>query len=278
MYNCATLQKILSIKNALIYITIIKCKHLYYFLNYDIIFVKEGLNMQKKPFIILVIFAVVAFWISFGLYYGLSVEPRRKKQEQLQLVKEYYQSKVTLFQEQNDTINQGETDVAFIGDSLTEGYNLAEYYPQYNTVNRGIGGDTTHGVQQRLKVSLYDINPKVVVMLIGGNNLKTMLNNYEEILVDIKTNLPQTKVVVVSLSAMGGSFAEKNQVVLSNNAVLRQLANKHGYSFVDIFTPLYNTKTQQIHQEYTTDGAHFSSKGYQVVTSAILPVLQTLLP
>ena len=83
----------------------------------------------------------------------------------------YYDTKVAAFKEENKTIEQGSIDVAFIGDSLTDHYDVARFYPGITTLNRGIAGDNTYGLYRRLQVSLYDVQPKVVVLLIGSNNL-----------------------------------------------------------------------------------------------------------
>ena len=75
-------------------------------------------------------------------------------------------------------IPKGEIDVAFLGDSLTDGYDLEKYYPEFKTANRGIAGETTGGLESRLQVSVYDLKPKVCVMLIGANNMDTMFKLY----------------------------------------------------------------------------------------------------
>ena len=90
--------------------------------------------------------------------------------------------------------------MACLGDSLTEGYDIVKFYPYYKVVNRGIGGDTTFDLEKRLKVSAYDLKPKVLVMLIGANNFKTMFNNYERMVSSIKENLPNTEIVLLSLT------------------------------------------------------------------------------
>ena len=114
-------------------------------------------------------------------------------------------------------------------------------------------------------------------MLIGGNNLYTMFDNYEDILLGLKENLPSTKVVLVSLTAMGKDWAHKNQIACLNNAKIKILAEKYDYTFVDIFTHLFDMETNELYEEYTVDGAHFTNKGYEVVTSVITPVLDDLL-
>ena len=91
------------------------------------------------------------------------------------LAKEYYDSKVAEFVEENKTLQN--VDVAFVGDSITDGYNLKYFYPEYITANRGISADTSFGLEDRIKVSVYDINPKVVVLLIGINNITNCLDN-----------------------------------------------------------------------------------------------------
>jgi lysophospholipase L1-like esterase len=201
----------------------------------------------------------------------------KEEEERQQLVKEYYENKLKIYREENELYDDYEVDVAFLGDSLTDGYDLKSYYPEYVVSNRGIGGETTHGLEERLKVSVYDLKPKVVVMLIGGNNLKTMFDNYEDILVGLKDNLPNTKVVLLSLTAMGQGWAHKNEIACYNNVKIKLLADKYGYTFVDLFTPLFDVKTNEVYGDYTVDGAHFTSLGYEVVTSIVKPVLDDIL-
>jgi len=235
--------------------------------------------MRKRNIIIIVISLALAAIIAVGCIYffGYHLPDERKKAEREQQVREYYATKLALYEEENEKYDDYEVDVAFLGDSLTDGCNLATYYPQWTTANRGIGGETTHGLENRLQVSAYDLKPKVVVMLIGGNNLDSMFENYEDILVGLRDNLPQSKVVLVSLTAMGQSMAKKNQLAAYNNVVIKKLADKYGYAFVDVFTPLFNEASGEIYAEYTTDGAHLTPQGYVVLSSAITPAIEAAL-
>ncbi len=230
----------------------------------------------KNKFLVAIsLILIAALCLGYLFYVYL---PEKKEQAELErLVKEYYENKLSLYREENERYGDYEVDVAFLGDSLTDGYDLASYYPQYLTANRGIGGETTHGLEDRLQISAYDLKPKVLVMLIGGNNLGTMMENYEDILIGIEENLPDTRVVLVSLTAMGDRFAEKNQLVAYNNVIIKKLAHKYGFSFVDLFTPLFNENTGEIYSEYTSDGAHLTHEGYQVFTETLTPILDTLL-
>lgn len=235
--------------------------------------------MKKKTKIILAISAAAVFLLLCGavVLFGILM-PQWEAEENLQnAVQEYYDNKLLLYYAENLDYEDYEIEVAFLGDSLTDGCDLNKYYPQFKTANRGIGGETTHGLEKRLKVSAYDLKPKVAVMLIGGNNLDTMFDNYESILKGLQANLPETKVILVSLTAMGDSFAEKNPLAAYNNVKIRLLAEKYGFDFVDVFSLLLDTETNAIRAEYTNDGIHLTDKGYEVLSGAITPAIEKAL-
>ena len=165
-----------------------------------------------------------------------------------------------------------------MGDSLTDGYDVVSYYPQFLVTNRGIGGDTTFDLESRLQVSVYDLKPKVAVMLIGANNFDTMFDNYERILMGLRDNLPNTKIVLISLTSMSMEWGKNNQKAAYNNAKIKLLAEKYGFSFVDMYTPLMDLSTGELYASFTTDGGHLTAEGYQRFTEVLTPVLEALLP
>lgn len=211
-------------------------------------------------------------------FFGFFLPQRKEKKEWEKQVYEYTQNKLAAYEAENDLMGDYEIDVAFLGDSLTDGYDVKKYYPQYAVSNRGIGGDTTFKLEARLKTSVYDLKPKVVVMLIGANNFATMFENYESILKGFQENLPDTKVVLVSLTSMGGElWGKNNQLAAYNNVKIKKLAEKYSYTYVDMYSPLLNLETGEIYEEYTTDGGHLTDKGYEVFTATLTPVIDEIL-
>ena len=217
--------------------------------------------------------------ITLAIVYFTVILPEKREEEKLQeAVRAYRAAKLEQYSRENAEYDDYEVDVAFIGDSLTDGYDLAKYYPQYVTANRGIGGDTTFGLEERLQVSLHDLKPKVVVMLIGANNMDSMLENYESILKSLQENLPESKIVLLSLTAMGGEhWGRKNQLAAYNNVSIKLLAQKYNFAFVDLYSALYDVSIGEVYAGYTIDGGHFTHEGYTVVTAQITPVLKELL-
>ncbi len=232
---------------------------------------------MEKKILIAIGGVLLLIMVACAYFLGVYLPEKNEQAKKDRLVHEYYEAKLELYSAENEEFEEYEVDIAFIGDSLTDGYNLAEYYPDYVTANRGIGGETTHGLEDRMQVSLYDLKPKVAVMLIGGNNLDTMMENYEDLLIGMRDNLPETKVILLSLTSMGGSWARKNQLAAYNNVIIKKLAAKYGFAFVDLYTPLFNESTGEIYAEYTSDGAHLTPAGYRVFTDAVTPVIEELL-
>lgn len=233
--------------------------------------------MKNKKRIFAILLVILVIMTTTIYIFKVYLPEKQAKAELIADVERYYNSKIEGFWEENKGILPGEIEVAFIGDSLTDGYDLGRYYPDLKTLNRGIGGDTTFGVEKRLEVSLYEIQPEVVVMLIGANNMSEMFENYENILIDMKKNLPESHIVLLSLTSMGGAWGKNNHLAAYNNVKIKALAEKYGFEFVDIYTPLLNLSTDEIYPEYTTDGGHLTHEGYTVLTEEIRPVLDRLL-
>lgn len=231
---------------------------------------------NKRFYIVLLLVLIIGAVIVFGVIHCINYyNDKNLQEERARISKQYYDDKIAKYEEENKSAM--DIDVVFIGDSLTDGYDLEKYYPEFTTLNRGIGGDTTTGVLNRLKVSVYDVQPKVTVLLIGGNNIYTMFDDYETILSGLKENLPNTKIVLLSLTAMSKDWAKKNEQAIINNQKIKSLAQKYNYRFVDLFTPLYDVARGEAYEGFTVDGAHFTDIGYRIITDTVTPVLKELL-
>lgn len=190
-----------------------------------------------------------------------------------QEVLNYFQSKCQMFEELLE--DEKDCDIDFIGDSITDLYNVEDYFPEYKVANRGIGGDTTDMLLTRLEISAYKLNPKVISLLIGTNNLDTCMNNYEVILNNFKTHLPNTKVAVLSiLPRRGKDLCEK---IVKNNAQIKNLTNKYEYTYVDLYESFTEDEELQVDESLFDDGLHPNKKGYQVMSDALKPIFANFL-
>src|SRR5580693_9059313 len=81
----------------------------------------------------------------------------------------------------------GEDRAVFFGDSITDIWHLDEYFPGKPYVNRGIGGQTTPQMLVRFRQDVINLQPKVVVILAGTNDIAG--NTGPMRLQDIEANL-----------------------------------------------------------------------------------------
>jgi lysophospholipase L1-like esterase len=117
----------------------------------------------------------------------------------------------------NERAKQGDVDLLFIGDSITDGWAgggkdvWQKYYGNRKAMNAGIGGDRTQHVIWRLDNGNIDnIHPKLAVLMIGTNNSNGKDNTAEEIGEGITTivkrlrdKLPETKVLILAIFPRG---------------------------------------------------------------------------
>lgn len=235
--------------------------------------------MKKSGIIVLSICSLVAATGAIVLtVLTVNSDPDRKRIAELsKTFKPHYAERIVKFENENKTLKTGDTDVVFLGDSLTERCDLNKYYPSYKVLNRGIGGDTTIGVETRLGVSVYIPAPKLTVMLIGANNLNNMFDNYENILKKFKDDMPQMKVILCSLTPETFDYSSNIPTIISNNEKILEYANKYSYTYVDLFNPLLDSSTNELKEEYTIDGSHFTDKGYKVISSVLNPEIEKII-
>ncbi len=159
-------------------------------------------------------------------------------------------------------------DIDFLGDSITEKYDVNKYYPEYKVANRGISGDTTSMMIYRLDISAVLLEPKVISLLIGTNNLDTCMDHYETILSCFSEQIPDTKVAVISILPRRGD--SECQKIKENNIEIKSLAEKYGYTYVDLYDKF--TKDNKVNESLFKDGLHPNEKGYQLLTDNLKPV------
>ena len=78
------------------------------------------------------------------------------------------------YSQQNRELGPAQPDekrVVFLGDSITDGWPLNQYFPGKPYVNRGIGGQITSQMLARMKADVLDLKPTVMVVLAGTNDI-----------------------------------------------------------------------------------------------------------
>jgi beta-glucosidase len=190
----------------------------------------------------------------------------------------------------NARVKQGDVDLIFIGDSITQGWEGAgkevweKSYGKRKAVNLGISGDRTQHVLWRLDHGNIDnIKPKAAVIMIGTNN-----SNYEDntvaeiaegvtaIVQKLRKSLPGTKIMLLAIFPRGERPNPQRGKILQVNQILNKLHDGEHIWFVD-FGYKFVEPDGSIPKSLMPDFLHLSPEGYELWAKAIEPKLVKLL-
>jgi lysophospholipase L1-like esterase len=183
--------------------------------------------------------------------------------------------------------NSAGIDLLFIGDSITQGWSNNEVwqksYGPRNAANFGIGGDRTQHVLWRINNGELDgIKPKVVVLLMGTNNVKW--NQPTEIAAAIKQTVitirHKTKAKVLLLGVFPRGWDDRNPrrpPIKQINQIIASLDDGQNVRFLDFGHKFLEADGVSISKEIMPDALHLSVKGYQIWADAMEPLLAEMM-
>ncbi|MDD4970201.1 MAG: SGNH/GDSL hydrolase family protein [Paludibacter sp.] len=180
---------------------------------------------------------------------------------------------------------KGENRVVFMGNSITQGWieKRADFFSNNPYINRGISGQTTPQMLIRFRQDVIALQPKVVVILAGtndiaGNTGPSTLEMIEDNLASMAelANANGIRVVLSSVLPVldypwkkGLEPAEK---IVTLNAWMKAYCEKKGFIYLDYFTPMA-TEQHGMKSELTTDGVHASVAGYKVMEPLVVEAI-----
>ena len=180
---------------------------------------------------------------------------------------ETYEGRVAYFEYDNQ--NNPDCDFCMVGDSLTQYYDLNKYFPNKSTKNRGIAGDSTTSLLNRLDKSIRGMNPKITILLIGANNVSTFQNDYELLVQKTMEYLPNTELYLCSITPTCGAYQGYMSQIKENNVYIQSIVTKHSLYYLDLYSSLIDNETNLLRESYTVEGQHFNENGYLKITEQI---------
>lgn len=172
-------------------------------------------------------------------------------------------------------------DIVLTGDSTIALFmpeRVKAYMPGRDVANRAIGGETTAGLLERLGQDVIPLRPRVVIFAIGGNDilggrcLRDALAGTRNIIGQLKSSLPGSRIVVVSVPPV--VLERANLVSPYYNKKLEFLSADLGVQFLDLWPFL--SDGQQLKRAFwyqlpngKYDQVHFNEKGYEAFGQAL---------
>jgi lysophospholipase L1-like esterase len=171
----------------------------------------------------------------------------------------------------------GQKRIVFMGDSITEFWsvNVPDFFSGKPYINRGISGQTTPQMLVRFRADVIALQPAVVVILAGGNDiagntgpstLDMITNNIISMVELAKAN--QIEVILCSVLPAADFPWKPNQnpadKMIALNKIIETYADAHAIVYVDYYSAMVNDQ-KGLQAAYSGDGVHPNKLGYQVM-------------
>jgi len=176
----------------------------------------------------------------------------------------------------------GENRVVFMGDSITDAWGphfSDKYFPGKPYFGRGISGQTTPQMVVRFRPDVIALNPKVVVILAGTNDIagntgpetpEMIEDNFASMIDLAKAN--NIRVVLCSITPVFDypwrRGLEPSQKIVTLNRWLKEYAAKSGVVYVDYFSAMVDERLG-CKADLCSDGVHPTDAGYKVMVPLV---------
>lgn len=183
----------------------------------------------------------------------------------------------------------GEERVVFMGNSITIGWlNLRpEFFEGKPYINRGISGQTTPQMLVRFRQDVIDLQPKVVVLLAGTNDIagNTGPSTLEMIMDNIKGMSEMAKVngIKVILSSTLPAYdypwkpgLEPAEKIIALNKMIKSYAEANGHIYLDYFSAMVDDRNG-LPKKYAEDEVHPTAAGYKVMEPLVEAAIEKAL-
>lgn len=173
----------------------------------------------------------------------------------------------------------GNIDLMFLGDSITQGWSNNEiwkkHYGARKALNAGIGGDRTQHVLWRLDHgNLDNIQPKLVVLMIGTNNSganspEQIAEGVKAVVAKLREKRPEAKILLLAIFPRGADSQDaKRRTNEKANAIFAKVADGKHVHFLDI-GPKFLREDGTLDKAIMPDLLHLSKEGYRIWAEAI---------
>lgn len=173
----------------------------------------------------------------------------------------------------------GEKRVVFLGDSITDRWDLAKFFPGQPYVNRGIGAQVTPQMLVRFQADVAALHPAAVVILGGVNDLGTATQVESDAQIEANYQAMATlaagqgiKPIFTAVLPLHdyGDAAKSNyqghdpKRIDALNRWLAGFCAAHGYGFID-YRPVLRDGAGKMKAEFSADGLHPNDDAYAVM-------------
>lgn len=163
-------------------------------------------------------------------------------------------------------------DALFVGDSITDAGEWGEWFPELRVANRGIGGDRTQDVLDRIDTLGRG---QTVSLMIGTNDLgwgrkpAAIAEDFRTIVERILADSPSSTLLLNSVLPRTKAFATE---ILKLNEHYGAISESVGATYVDLW-PRFSNPDRTLRRDLTSDNLHLNGAGYLEWADILRPLI-----
>lgn len=170
--------------------------------------------------------------------------------------------------------------ILFIGSSIFRLWaGLAEQMAPLPVFNRAFGGSRTHEVLAYVDRIVLPYRPRVIVYYCGSNDINSnvrperIAGNFREFVDRVRRDLPETRVIFVSINKAPQKMEKWGEVDEANRLVREYCGAGKWLRYVDVNSALFDRNGQPRMELYLPDRLHFRDPAYSEFAEIIRPVV-----
>ena len=182
--------------------------------------------------------------------------------------------------------------VVFLGDSITDGWRLNEYFPGKDYINRGIGGQVSGQMLGRMLTDVIGNKPAAMVVLAGTNDIArgtdpaTIQHNLT-MMADL-ADKHKIKPIFASILPIHDYNRDQNpawemsrrrpmETIRAMNTWIKAFCTARGYTYLDYFPPMLDD-AGFLRKDLAEDGLHPNAAGYKIMAALVQSAIDRTLP
>lgn len=185
---------------------------------------------------------------------------------------------------ENSTLPKGQ--VVFAGDSLTELFHPEKRLKKHFKIkglevyNRGICGDTSNRLLERVRENICSLSPSILFLLIGTNDLgrgadpQYVADNIRQIILTVRQNCENVRIITELVYPVNNDIysnpahIRKPEDIRTLNKMITIMSEKENFGIFDLSSVLCE-KNGILKADLTTDGLHLNDRGYNLIAKKI---------
>ena len=193
-----------------------------------------------------------------------------------------YWNEIQAFKKADSAQTPPQNAILFVGSSSFRLWpDIDSYFPTHTIINRGFGGSSLPDVIRYEQETIFQYNPKQVVIYCGDNDLAasdtvtsaTVVQRFQKLFGDIRKQLPNVPVLFVSIKPSPSRWRLKEKMTAANAEIKSFLARQKQAAFADVWTPMLDKDGKPYEVLFKEDKLHMKAGGYAIWARVMEPLL-----